>query len=140
MENPAGESNDGALQLDFDRRLKLECHGSRITSDAGLLTYRELDDALGLTHMVGDELVDPRTGKNGQHEMTGLFRPSVFGRLGGYKYTIRLNANAILQQIIACLLTRPVGRPPNHVVRSYASFSYQAGLWDRKRRVVAKVE
>ena len=28
MENPAGESNDGVLRLDFDRRLKLEFHGS----------------------------------------------------------------------------------------------------------------
>ena len=34
----------------------------------------------------------------------------------------------------------PVGRPPNHVRRYYASFSYRAGSWDRKRRVVAKVE
>ena len=44
---------------------------------------RELDDALGLTLMVGDELVDLRTGKNGQHAMKGLLRQSVFGRLGG---------------------------------------------------------
>ncbi len=58
----------------------------------------------------------------------------------GYKYTIRLKANAILQDRIASLLTRPVGRTPHHVVRTYASFSYQAGSWDRKRRVVAKVE
>jgi len=85
MANPSGESVDGPLRLDFDRRLKLDFHGSRITTDAGLLAYRELDDALGLTDMVGDELVDPRTGKNGQHAMTGLFRQSVFGRLGGYE-------------------------------------------------------
>ena len=308
MENPAGESIDGPLRLDFDRRLKLEFHGSRITNDAGLLAYRELDDALGLTDMVGDGLVDPRTGKNGRHALTGLFRQSVFGRLGGYedvndadrlgcdpamrwvvggravakqaastsqmgrfeteflaadenlaaladlsgiwidrvhdhnppklivldmdssvspthgeqegtayngyfactcyhplfvfnqfgdlercvlrpgnvhsahgwldvlapvvaryrdrklrryfrgdaafaspdlyefletegyKYAIRLKANAVLQENIAHLLSRPVGRPPNHVRRVHASFSYQAGSWDRKRRVVAKVE
>ncbi len=29
----------------------------------------------------GGELVDPRTGKNGQHALTGLFRQSVFGRI-----------------------------------------------------------
>ncbi len=45
-----------------------------------------------------------------------------------------------MRKSIAHLLTRPVGRSPNHVRRYYASFSYQAGSWDRKRRVVAKVE
>ena len=86
MTNPEGETKSQLLRLDFDRRRKLEFHGSRVTSDAGLLAYRELDDALGLTPMVGDELVDPRTGKNGQHGMKGLFRQSVFGRLGGYEH------------------------------------------------------
>jgi len=58
----------------------------------------------------------------------------------GYKYAIRLKENAVLQEHIAHLLKRPVGRPPNHVQRLYANFSYQAGSWTRKRRVVAKVE
>ena len=58
----------------------------------------------------------------------------------GLLYVIRLKANAILQRNISHLLTRPVGRPPDHVRRFHASFSYQAGSWNKKRRVVAKVE
>ena len=309
MAHPMGESKRDGLRVDFDRRLKLEFHGSKITSDGGLLAYRELDDALGLTEVAGTIFQDSRTGKNGWHGMTGQFRQSVFGRLGGYEdvndadrlgrdpamrwivggkaverqaastsqmgrfetellatdanievlagmngawidkvhdrrppkmiildmdssvspthgeqegtaynghfgctcyhplflfnqfgdlercslrpgnvhsadgwrevlepvveryrernlrryfrdldaafaapdiyeflesegflYAIRLPKNQILQESIAHLLTRPVGRPPNHVRRYYASFRYQAGSWDRKRRVVAKVE
>ena len=306
--HPAGESRQPPLRVDFDRRLKLEFHGSKITSDGGLLAYRELDDALELSEAAGDVFADSRTGKNGWHGMTGLFRQSVFGRVGSYedvndaerlahdpamrwivggkaierqaastsqmarfetellasdvnieslidmsgvwidkvhdrhrpkmiildmdssvspthgaqegsaynghfgctcyhplflfnqfgdlercslrpgnvhsadgwrdvlepvveryrertlrryfrgdaafalpdlyefleaenyKYVIRLKANKVLQDRIAHLLTRPVGRPLNDVRRYYANFSYQAKSWGRKRRVVAKVE
>ncbi len=58
----------------------------------------------------------------------------------GFLYAIRLKANNILQGRIAHLLIRPVGRPPNHVRHYYANFSYKAGSWDTKRRVVAKLE
>ncbi len=36
-----------------------------------------------------------------------------------FKYAIRLPANRVLQDSIVHLLRRPVGRPPNHVRRSY---------------------
>ena len=308
MRNPEGESDHGPLRPLFDRRLKLEFHGSRVTSDAGLLAYRELDDALGLTALAGGVLADSRTGRNGWHGIVSLLRQSVYGRLAGYEdvndadrlgrdpamrwivggkaverggastsqmgrfetellannenlaaladlsgmwidrvhdhdpprrvvldmdssvsptfgeqestaynghfgctcyhplfvfnrfgdlercalrpgnvhsahgwrdvlvpvverykerasrlyfrgdaafaspeiydyleaegmlYAIRLPANKVLQESIAHLLKRPVGRPPTDVRRYHASFSYQAGTWDKPRRVVAKVE
>jgi hypothetical protein len=85
MADPTGEAGSGALRLDFDRRLILQFRGSVITSDGGLLPYRELDDRLGLTDTGVDTLADARTGKNSRHRLAGLLRQSVFGRLAGYE-------------------------------------------------------
>ena len=85
MEHPAGEAAEADLRLGFDRRLKLEFHVSRVTSDAGLLAFRELDDALGLTELGGHTLADTRTGRNGRHTLTAQLRQAIFGRLAGYE-------------------------------------------------------
>ena len=85
MADPTGESETEALRLDFDRRLLLQFRGSVITSDGGLLAYRELDDVLGLTTSGGERLAEARTGKNRRHLLVGLLRQSVFGRLAGYE-------------------------------------------------------
>jgi hypothetical protein len=85
MADPTGEANTSALRLNFDRRLMLQFRGSAITSDAGLLAYRELDNALHLTDTAANTLADARTGKNGRHRLAGLLRQSVFGRLAGYE-------------------------------------------------------
>src|SRR4029077_1678627 len=72
----------------------------------------------------------------------GYANPDIYEFLEaeGYKYTVRLPANSVLQERIDWLLKLPVGRPPNEVRRYYASFSYQAASWSKLRRVVAKVE
>ena len=67
--------------------LNLEFHGSKVTSDAELLDYRELDAALGLTDLGENLLNDWRTGKNTQHSMVALMRQSIFSRLAGYEDT-----------------------------------------------------
>ncbi len=82
MAHPMGDSKRDELRVDFDRRLKLEFHGSKITSDGGLLAYRELDDALGLTEVAGDIFQDSRTGKNGWH---GSSVSRYFGALAAMK-------------------------------------------------------
>src|SRR6202030_1115572 len=85
MADPAGEADRGALRLDFDRRLMLRFRGSGITSDGGLLAYRERDDALALTASGGERLAESRTGRPRRHLLVGLLRQSVFGRLAGYE-------------------------------------------------------
>jgi hypothetical protein len=83
--NPAGESPDAGLKLHFDGHLRLQFRGAKITSDAGLLAVRELDEMMGLTEMASDLIVEGRTGKNIRHQIPGLLRQSVYARLAGYE-------------------------------------------------------
>jgi len=38
LENPMGERCKDALRLDFDRKLTVEFHGTKVASDAGLFS------------------------------------------------------------------------------------------------------
>ena len=87
LENPMGETSKEALRVNFDHKLRLEFHGTKVTSDAGLLAYRELDEALGLTTMIESEFYDNPKGKNTQHNITALLRQSIYSRLAGYEDT-----------------------------------------------------
>ena len=80
-----GDSHNDPLRVDFDRQIKLEFRGATVTSDAGLLAYRELDNALGLTSTAASDLVDTRTGQNTQHGLLALLRQALYSRLAGYE-------------------------------------------------------
>ena len=80
-----GDAKKDDLRVGFDSRLKLKFLGSQITTDAGLLAYRELDEALGLTEMGAELLQDSRLGQNKQHQLLPLLRQSIYSRLAGYE-------------------------------------------------------
>ena len=69
-----GETSRKALKLLFNKALRLEFHGSAITSDAGLLVCRELDQKLGLTEIAPTCLLDSRGGNNMRHRLVPLLR------------------------------------------------------------------
>jgi hypothetical protein len=89
--------------------LKLEFHGTKVTSDAGLLAYRELDEAFGLTRTEGFEISDSQAGDNTRHSISALLMQSIYSRLAGYEHT---NDAGTCGLILRCG-TAPVEVPQN---------------------------
>ena len=80
-----GEKENGPFQFTFNGLLKVAFQGSHITSDAGLILVRELDERLGLEQRITDHLSDSRHGTNTQFRVADLLRQSVYSRLAGYE-------------------------------------------------------
>lgn len=110
-EHPMGEAGRDALRVCFDRTVKLEFHGATVSSDAGLLPYRDLDDAVRLTESAAADLLDLRTGRNIRHRMAALLRQSVYSRLAGYE---DVNVN---------------GEQRGMSVRRDSTFGVRSGFW-----------
>ena len=82
-----GDGEKASLRLQFNPKVRLAFHGATITTDAGLLAFREFDDALGLTEIAEDYLQESRTGRNILHHLVPLLRQSIYSRLAGYDDT-----------------------------------------------------
>src|SRR5437879_6384421 len=85
--HPVGDTESGPIRLSFNPQLRIEFRGATVTSDAGLLLPRELDERLGLSPLIQRHLCDPRTGRNCQFPLADLFRQSIYSRLAGYEDT-----------------------------------------------------
>ena len=98
-----GDGENAPLRLQFNPKVRLEFHGSTITSDAGLLAFREFDDALGLTEIAEDYLQESRTGRNIRHHLVPLLRQSLYSRLAGYddaNDAVRLSQDPVMRVIV----------------------------------------
>jgi len=82
-----GDAKSGPVRLSFNPQLRVEFRGATVTSDAGVLLPRELDERLGLSALIEQHLTDPRTGQNSQFPLPDLFRQSIYSRLAGYEDT-----------------------------------------------------
>jgi Transposase DDE domain group 1 len=114
-----GEARKATIRLQFNPSMRLAFHGADITSDAGLLAYRELDNALGLTDIAEQCIQDSRNGKNTRHSLGAQLRQSVFSRLAGYEDTNdadRLAVDPAMRQIVG-------GRAIEHTASSTSQVS-----------------
>jgi hypothetical protein len=82
-----GDAESSPIRFSFNPQLRIEFRGATVTSNAGLLLPRELDERLGLSALIERHLVDPRTGRNAQFPLADLFRQSIYSRLAGYEDT-----------------------------------------------------
>src|SRR2546426_4712565 len=85
--HPVGDATSGPARLSFNPQLRVEFQGATVTSDAGLLLPRELDERLGLDALIERHLTDPRTGHNRQFPLSDLFRQAIYSRLADYEDT-----------------------------------------------------
>jgi hypothetical protein len=105
-----GDCQNGDLRVGFDSRLKLKFLGSQVTTDAGLLAYRELDDKLDLTVLGAGSRQDSRLGQNKQHGLLSLLRQSIYSRLAGYEDVNdaeRLSVDPAMRHVVGGRATLP---------------------------------
>ena len=73
-----GDKESEPFQFTFNGFLKVAFQGSRVTSDAGLILVRELDERLGLEAIIAGHLRDSRHGLNTQFPLPDLVRQSIY--------------------------------------------------------------
>jgi len=127
-----GDAKTDDLRVELDSRLKLKFCGGKVTSDAGLLAYRELDEALGLTEMGADLLTDSRLGNNKQHLLVPLLRQSIYSRLAGYE-----DVNDAERLAVDPAMRHVVGGRAAQVDKEAASPQRRGSLRDRDAQPVA---
>ena len=142
-----GESRKEALRLGFDGSIRLEFHGATVSSNGGLLVYRDVDDALGLTARAGAGLTDGRTGTNIRHTLTALLRQSIYSRLAGYddlNDAKRLAVDPTMRQVVGGRATKKQAAKTSRMARFETDVLTQsanlAALMDLSAKWIGQVQ
>ena len=142
-----GESRKEALRLGFDGSIRLEFHGATVSSNGGLLVYRDVDDALGLTARAGAALTDGRTGTNIRHTLTALLRQSIYSRLAGYddlNDAKRLAVDPTMRQVVGGRATKKQAAKTSRMARFETDVLTQsanlAALMDLSAKWIGQVQ
>ena len=125
-----GDGEKASLRLQFNPKVRLAFHGATITTDAGLLAFREFDDALGLTEIAEDYLQESRTGRNILHHLVPLLRQSIYSRLAGYDDTndaVRLSQDPAMRVIVGWQGSERKGASTSEMGRFETEFLTQEG-------------
>jgi hypothetical protein len=131
-----GDCQKSDLRVGFDSRLKLKFLGSQVTTDAGLLAYRDLDEALGLTEMSVERLQDSRLGQNKQHGLLPLLRQSIYSRLAGYEDVNdaeRLSVDPAMRHVVG----GRASQPEKHAASSSEVGRFETETLSTKRNLTA---
>jgi hypothetical protein len=142
-----GEARKDALKVGFDGSIRLEFHGATVSSDGGLLVYRDVDDSLGLTEPAGAALTDRRTGTNIRHTLTALLRQSIYSRLAGYddlNDAERLAVDPVMRQVVGGRATKKQAAQTSQMARFETNVLTQpenlAGLMDLSAKWIDQVQ
>ena len=83
--NQAGERENSSVIPSFNKTIRIDFRGAKISSDAGVLMLREIDERFNITAPLGDRLDDPRRASHLRHTYVDLTRQRVYQMAAGYE-------------------------------------------------------
>jgi len=83
--NQAGERENSSVIPCFNRSIRIDFRGAKISSDTGILMLREIDERFNITAPVTERMEDPRRASHLRHTYVDLIRQRVHQMAAGYE-------------------------------------------------------
>ena len=80
-----GEAKKEAIRPDFNKSIFIAFAGAKITSDAGFLLMREVDQRFAIIESGCNHLVDERSASHKKHTYEQMIRQRVYQIAAGYE-------------------------------------------------------